>query len=81
MAMFSDSCSAATLFYKLTSPNIFAVGSSSFDEKSYSYGHDSILQMSKTDRFSLNNYKYFHQNFKKNRNLKFADIFKTYTYK
>lgn len=37
--------------------------------------------MSKTDRFSLNNYKYFHQNFKKNRNLKFADIFKTYTYK
>lgn len=24
--MFSDSCSAATLFYKLTAPNIFTVG-------------------------------------------------------
>lgn len=31
MVMMSDSCSAATLFYKLTAPNIFAVGSSSFD--------------------------------------------------
>lgn len=36
--------------------------------------------MSKTDRFSLNNYKYLNNEFKRNRELKFADIFKTYTF-
>lgn len=40
--MFSDSCSATTLFYKLVAPNVFAVGSSTYDEKSYSKGYDSL---------------------------------------
>ena len=29
--MINDSCSASTLFYKLTAPNIFAVGGSSYN--------------------------------------------------
>ncbi|KRX00518.1 hypothetical protein PPERSA_06161 [Pseudocohnilembus persalinus] len=80
IAMFSDSCSAATLFYKLVAPNIFSVGSSTFDEKSYSYGRDSLYQQSKTDRFTYNNYQFLNNEFKANRDLKFADLFKTYTY-
>ena len=66
MLMFSDSCSASTLFYKLTAPNIFAIGSSSYDEYSYSYGRDSEFQMSKTDRLSFKNYNYLTTIFKRN---------------
>ena len=52
--MISDSCSAVTVFEELTVPNIFAIGSSSRDELSYSNGRDKLLRMAKTDKYLFN---------------------------
>ena len=41
--MVSDSCEASTIFDFITSPNIFAIGSSIKDQMSLSYGKDSSL--------------------------------------
>lgn len=74
----ADSCSAITLYEKLDSPNILALGSSSFDEKSYSNGKDSSLLISKTDRFSMTNYEFFQKQNKLNPKGTLADLIKQY---
>lgn len=78
--MISDSCSAVTLFDKLTSPNIIAIGSSSENEKSYSHGNDLTLHLAKTDKFSFINYQYLNDNFDKNPELTLHDLIQKYTF-
>jgi len=76
--MFADSCSAVTLYEKIDSPNTLAMGSSSFDEKSYSHGKDKNLLLPKTDRFSLKTYKFLNGKYKTNSKLTMADLFKEF---
>eukprot|EP00128_Syssomonas_multiformis_P017075 Colp12_sorted_trinity150504_noHs@6640 len=47
-----DTCQAATLFTRLYSPNIIAIGSSMKGENSYSHHHDNELGVSVIDRFT-----------------------------
>jgi phosphatidylinositol glycan class K len=58
MLIISDSCGAFTIFDYLEVPNIFMIGSSSKDEKSYSLGKDSHVGLSKTDDFSFKTYEF-----------------------
>ena len=50
--MLSDSCSAITPFEYIELDQFIAIGSSSFNEKSLSYGYDSELNMPKSDEFT-----------------------------
>ena len=79
--MISDSCSATTLFEELTVENIFAFGSSSRDELSYSHGRDSLQRMSKTDKFSYLNYNFLNYDFFLNKDFKVSDLMKKYSFK
>jgi len=58
MLIISESCSAFTIFDSLEVPNIYMIGSSSFDEKSYSHGNDALLGLAKVDYFSLKTYEF-----------------------
>jgi len=58
MLILSDSCGAFTIFDNLEVPNIFMIGSSSKDEKSYSYGRDPHIGLAKTDEFSFKTYEF-----------------------
>ena len=49
----SDSCSAITPFETIRAPNILALASSSFDEKSKSHGYDIELNQPKSDDFTF----------------------------
>jgi len=49
----ADTCQAGTLASHFYSPQILAVGSSSKDENSYSYGHSQSLGVSLVDRFTF----------------------------
>ncbi|EGR28170.1 phosphatidylinositol glycan, putative [Ichthyophthirius multifiliis] len=74
MLMINDSCSASTIFDKLTAPNIFGLGSSSFGQKSYSSGFDENLSVSKSDQLSQITYYYLKKNLMKNKELTLADL-------
>lgn len=47
----SDSCSAVTLYSQVEAKNTIIIGSSKFDQKSYSHGKDEDLLISKTDKY------------------------------
>ena len=48
----ADTCQANTLGNTIRSPNIISVGSSLRNENSYSWGSDSDVGLSLTDRFT-----------------------------
>jgi len=58
MFILSDSCGAFTIFDQIDTPNIYMIGSSSKDEKSFSYGRDHDVMIAKTDEFSLKTYEF-----------------------
>ncbi|KAL4470857.1 hypothetical protein ABPG72_016403 [Tetrahymena utriculariae] len=83
MLMFSDSCSAATIFEKLrpdTNPNIFGIGSSSRGQYSYSFGKDSNINLSVVDRFTRANYLFLANDFVRNKDSVLSDIMKEWTH-
>ena len=90
MLLISDSCEAVTIFKDLYVPNIFAIGSSSLDEKSYSDRENNELGISTNDkflffiylldwtRFSYLNYEFMKTDFPLNSNLDLSYLLSKY---
>jgi glycosylphosphatidylinositol transamidase (GPIT) subunit GPI8 len=58
MFLISDSCSAGTIFVKIRSPGVYAIGSSTWNEKSISQGFCSYINQPKQDLFSAETIDY-----------------------
>lgn len=74
-----DTCQANTMFSKFYSPNILAVGSSEFEESSYSHHSDVEIGVAVIDRFTYYTLEYLEQ-IEKNSTLTLQDLFDSYTF-
>lgn len=72
-----DTCEANTMYSKMFSPNIIAVGSSQLGESSYANTSDDEIGVALIDRFTSLNLKYLEQ-VDKLSDLTLADLFNSY---
>ncbi|CAD8064671.1 unnamed protein product [Paramecium sonneborni] len=78
--LISDSCGAITLFETVKAKNMILLGSSSLGEKAYSHGRCSLLQIPKTDKFSLTTHNWLRKELDKRPNLTLLDQINQYDY-
>ena len=74
-----DTCQANTMYSKFYSPNILAVGSSRFEESSYSHHSDVEIGVAVIDRFTYYTLE-FMETIKKDSTLTLQDLFDSYTF-
>lgn len=72
-----DTCEANTMYSKMFSPNMIAVGSSQLEESSYANASDDKVGVALIDRFTSLNLKYLEQ-VDINSELTLADLFNSY---
>lgn len=72
-----DTCEANTMYSKIRSPNIIAVGSSELHESSYANSTDDQMGVSLIDRFTSHNLQFLEQ-VDKNSRLTLSDLFSSY---
>ena len=75
----SDSCEAATLFYDIDVPNVFAIGSSTKGQKSLSHGRDKLLNLAKTDKFTFITNEFLQTSYLRNPRASLSEMMKVYT--
>lgn len=74
-----DTCQANTMYEKIYSPNILAVGSSAFDESSYSHHSDLDIGVAVIDRFTYYTLDFL-ENISKDSKETMDKLFEVYTY-
>ncbi|CAB4253791.1 similar to Saccharomyces cerevisiae YDR331W GPI8 ER membrane glycoprotein subunit of the glycosylphosphatidylinositol transamidase complex [Maudiozyma barnettii] len=74
-----DTCQANTMYSKFYSPNILAVGSSRFEESSYSHHSDVEIGVAVIDRFTYYTLE-FMETIEKDSDLTLQDLFDSYTF-
>ncbi|RLV92657.1 GPI-anchor transamidase [Spathaspora sp. JA1] len=74
-----DTCQANTMYEKIYSPNILAVGSSAFDESSYSHHSDLDIGVAVIDRFTYYTLDFL-ENIPKDSKITMDKLFEVYTY-
>ncbi|KAK9472235.1 peptidase C13 family-domain-containing protein [Dipodascopsis tothii] len=72
-----DTCQANTMYSKLYSPNVLAVGSSELDESSYSHHADSDIGVAVIDRFTYYNLEFL-EKVEPGSNLTLRDLVDSY---
>jgi len=72
-----DTCEANTMYSKMFSPNIIAVGSSQIEESSYANSSDEKIGVALIDRFTNFNARYL-EKVNKTSDLTLADLFDSY---
>ena len=73
-----DTCQANTMFSKIYSPNIMAIGSSELHESSYSHHSDTEIGVAVIDRFTYYNLEFL-ENITRNSPLTMQDLVDSYT--
>ncbi len=73
-----DTCQANTMFSKIYSPNIMAIGSSELHESSYSHHSDTEIGVAVIDRFTYYNLEFL-ENITRNSPLTMQDLVNSYT--
>lgn len=73
-----DTCQANTMFSKIYSPNILAIGSSELHESSYSHHSDTEIGVAVIDRFTYYNLEFL-ENVTRNSVLTVQDLVDSYT--
>ncbi|KAK9467721.1 peptidase C13 family-domain-containing protein [Lipomyces arxii] len=74
-----DTCQANTMYSKFYSPNVLAIGSSEFEESSYSHHADSDVGVAVIDRFTYYNLEFLEQVERKS-SLTMQDLVDSYDY-
>ncbi|ODQ81790.1 hypothetical protein BABINDRAFT_160030 [Babjeviella inositovora NRRL Y-12698] len=74
-----DTCQANTMYSRFYSPNILAVGSSAYEESSYSHHSDTDIGVAVIDRFTYFNLEFL-EKIEKNSSQTMSDLFALYTF-
>ena len=74
-----DTCQANSMYERIYSPNILAVGSSQVDESSYSHHSDLDIGVAVIDRFTYYTLEFL-EGIEKNSNVTMDKLFDVYTY-
>lgn len=80
LLLISDSCSAGTIFVKIQAPGVYAIGSSSWKEKSYSHGYDNFINQPKQDLFSHETVNFLSKKLPLKDSLNLVDMMDYYSY-
>lgn len=75
-----DTCQANTMYERITSPNILAIGSSNVDESSYSHHSDMDLGVAVIDRFTYFALEFL-EKIEKNSSLTIDKLFEVFTFR
>lgn len=73
-----DTCQANTMYSKIYSPNVLAIGSSELGESSYSHHSDTEIGVAVIDRFTYYNLDFL-ENVTRTSNLTMQDLVNSYT--